>query len=178
MRKLSLVLSVVLFMLVFTCNTYGGFDVGGGPGFAIERIMDFLRSSQKYLVEGNVSDNEIQKSLRLSSYHYQKNYVSTGSSADHETFWDKIIQNGGDNNFVILVIGENLYPKNLSYVLVAFDAFDVVNGDLVFDLSTHAKSFQLDLKNRKFIEIAFEQFYKDLCLDDLCPNVHFISAIK
>ena len=172
MRKLSL----MLFMLIFTCSTYGGFDAGGGPGISIEKIIDFLRNSQKFLIAGNFLENDVQKSLRLSSY--QKSDMSNDVSGVGGDFWNKIIQNSDDNDFVILVIGKNLYPKNMSYVLVAFDAFDVESGDLVFDLSTHAKTYQFDLKNKQFIEISFAQLYQELCLTDQCPDVHFISVIK
>ena len=143
---------------------------------SIEKIIDFLRNSQKLLIEGNFSENEFQKSLRLSSY--QKSDMSNDVSGVGGDFWNKIIQNSDDNDFVILVIGKNLYPKNMSYVLVAFDAFDVESGDLVFDLSTHAKTYQFDLKNKQFIEISFAQLYQELCLTDQCPDVHFISVIK
>ncbi|OFZ23483.1 MAG: hypothetical protein A2202_09260 [Bdellovibrionales bacterium RIFOXYA1_FULL_36_14] len=172
MRKLSL----MLFMLIFTCSSYGGFDAGGGPGISIEKLIDFLRNSQKLLIEGNFSENEFQKSLRLSSY--QKNNLSNNAGGAGGDFWNKIIQNSEDNDFVILVIGKNLFPKNVSYVLVAFDAFDVVNGDLVFDLSSHAKTYQFDLKDKQFIEISFAQLYQDLCSTEVCPDMHFISIIK
>jgi len=172
MRKLSL----MLFMLIFTCHTYGGFDAGGGPGISMERVMDFLRNSPKSLIEGRFLEYDGLKSLRLSSP--QKNYVPNNADGAGEYFWDKIMQNGDENDFIILVIGKNLYPKNLSYVLVAFDKVDMVNGDLVFDLSTHARTFQFDFKNKKFIEISLEQLYKKLCLNDLCPDLHFISVAK
>jgi len=163
-------------MLIFTCSTYGGFDAGGGPGISIDKIIDILRYSKKFLIEGNFSENGVQKSLRLSSY--QKNDISNDASGSGGNFWNKIIQNSDDNDFVILVLGKNLFPKNVSYVLVAFDAFDVVNGDLVFDLFTHAKTYQFDLKNKQFIEISFAQLYQEICSTNQCPDIHFISVIK